>query len=124
MNAKPAVDLINKLGRPEAIILCLGCLLLISGCTNSATECLADAARDGKTRYQLGAIDADCKRKYPMVDGPFVLFGPKSKFSYEGQCYKVRVSDDFANKSTYSKQNYLFDWLSRQGKKSKRKHRC
>jgi hypothetical protein len=110
--------------REFSLVLILLLSVGLVGCMNSSTECLADAARDGHTRYQLGAISVDCKRKYPMVDGPWVPFGPKVEFHYEGQCYKVRVSDDFASESTYSQKYGLHRWLTRQGKKSKKEHRC
>ena len=92
---------------------------------NSSTQCLADAARDGHTRYQLGAIGEDCKRKYPMVDGPWVPFGPKVKATYDGtQCYRLRVSDDFFKESVNAQKWHILDWMSRQSAKSKKEHRC
>ena len=99
--------------------------LWLAGCTNSSTQCLAEAARDGHTRYQLAAISADCKRKYPMVDGPWVPFGPKAKATYNGgQCFRFRVSDEFFKESIYAQKRHFSEWISRQSAKSKKEHRC
>jgi len=102
-------------------------LLLISGCTNTYTECLGNAAKkSGLSNWQMSALSDECKRKYPFVDPPWYQFGKKTvTFTVKKeQCFKVKVSGDFGNLSASKQKRELINWHQRLSAKSRRKYKC
>ena len=117
---------INQIKKITPYAMGLLSLLLVSGCTNTYTECLGDAAnKSGISKHQLHAIANECARKYPFVDPPWYQFGKKEiTFDFYGQCHTVKVSGDYWNLPAWQRTSEVEKWIKRLTKKSRRKYRC